>query len=375
MKKINSFTILLILTILMVILMLLTIQRPNTSSDDNRLLYPDLLGELSNVDQIKFLAVGQEPFILEKKDADWFVKERWGYLADFNKVKRALIDVAEARILEQKTSDPEFYGVLGVADVLEGGDATARQVTLLSNGKVIADLIVGSQRETNSTSGPSQYHVRKADGDESWLVQGYLQLNPVILNWVEGEVFHVARERVQQVTITQPTGQSAVIQNIGEKDKFGVPNMPAGTSFKYPQLGYDIAGTIHELNLEDIEPMADFSRGDVDVVKAEFITFDGLKINSETSFIDGQYFATFKASFDANAVQAAPEAIQTMDVLKTAEQVQAEVAAINEKVSSWVYRLAGFVGTNLMRAEADIVTKSENSIPMPADVTGGFGDN
>ena len=240
---------------------------------------------------------------------------------------------------------------------------------------MIADLIVGSQRETNSTSGPSQYHVRKADGDESWLVQGYLQLNPVILNWVEGEVFHVARERVQQVTITQPTGQSAVIQNIGEKDKFGVPNMPAGTSFKYPQLGYDIAGTIHELNLEDIEPMADFSRGDVDVVKAEFITFDGLKINSETSFIDGQYFATFKASFDANAVQAAPEAIQTMDVLKTAEQVQAEVAAINEKVSSWVYRLAGFVGTNLMRAEADIVTKSENSIPMPADVTGGFGNN
>ncbi len=375
MKKINSFTILLALTILMVILMLITIQRPNTNSDDYSLLYPDLLAELSDIDQVKFKAVGQEAFTLEKKESDWFVKERWGYLADFNKVKRALIDIAEARILEQKTSDPTYYGILGVANIDEGSDATARQVTLLSKGKVVADLIVGNQRETNSTSGPSQYHVRKVEGAESWLVQGYLQLNPVILNWVQGEIFHVARERVQQVTISQPNGQTAVVQNIGEKNKFGVPNMPAGTSFKYPQLGYDIAGTIHELQLEDMQPIADFSRGDVDVVKAEFVTFDGLKINSETSFIDGQYFATFKARFDASAVQSAPEAIQTMDVLKTAEQVQAEVVAINEKVSPWAYRLAGFVGTNLMRAEADIVTKSEQSIPMPADVTGGFGAN
>lgn len=375
MKKINSFTILLALTILMVLLMLVTIQRPNTNSDDYSLLYPDLLAALSDVDQVKFKAVGQESFTLEKKESDWFVKERWGYLADFNKVKRALIDVAEARILEQKTSNPEQYGMLGVANIEEGGDPVARQVTLLSKGKVVADLIVGSQRETNSTSGPSQYHVRKADGVESWLVQGYLQLNPVILNWVQGEIFHVARERVQQVTISQPNGQTAVVQNIGEKNKFGVPNMPPGTSFKYPQLGYDIAGTIHELQLEDMQPIADFSRGDVDVVKAEFVTFDGLKINSETSFIDGQYFATFKASFDASAVQSSPEAIQTMDVLKTAEQVQAEVATINENVSPWAYRLAGFVGTNLMRAEADIVTKSEQSIPMPADVTGGFGAN
>lgn len=374
MKKINSFTVLLILTIVMVIFMLITLQRPSTNSDDYDLLYPDLFAELSNVDQVKFAAVGQESFTLDKIGSDWFVAERWNYLADFNKVKRALIDISEAQILEQKTSDPEYYSLLGVNDIAEG-DATSRQVTLLSDGKVVADLIVGNQRETNSTSGPSQYHVRKAGDAESWLVQGYLQLNPVILNWVQGEIFHVARERVQQVTISQPNGDVAVIQNIGEKNKFGVPNMPAGTSFKYPQLGYDIAGTIHELQLEDMQPIADFSRGDVDVVKAEFITFDGLKINSETSFIDGQYFATFKASFDPNIVQPAPEEVQAADGLKTAGQVQAEVEAINKKVSPWAYRLAGFVGTNLMRAEADIINKSEQSIPMPADVTGGFGAN
>jgi hypothetical protein len=52
--------------------------------------------------------------------------------------------------------------------------------------------------------------------------------------------------------------------------------------------------------------------------------------------------------------------------------VQVEVATLNRRLSPWVYRVSGFVGTNLMRARDDIVTERSNVIPMPADVT-GFG--
>jgi hypothetical protein len=37
-----------------------------------------------------------------------------------------------------------------------------------------------------------------------------------------------------------------------------------------------------------------------------------------------------------------------------------------------VYKVSGFVGTNLMRAKGDVVVQSNNVIPMPADMT-GFG--
>jgi hypothetical protein len=57
-------------------------------------------------------------------------------------------------------------------------------------------------------------------------------------------------------------------------------------------------------------------------------------------------------------------------VLQTPEQVQAEVVEINNELRDWVYRFGGFVGTNMMRAKADIVTESANVIPMPADVMG-----
>src|SRR5690606_22339209 len=100
----------------------------------------------------------------------------------------------------------------------------------------------------------------------------------------------------------------------------------------------------------------DFSRGDADVVRAEFLTYDGLKIIAETSFNDGFYFSTFQAEYAPDAVAEVPEAIASLDALKTPEQVQAEVAEINEKVEPWVYRLGGFVGNNLMRAKADMVT-------------------
>lgn len=374
MKKINSFTLLLIVTVLMVILMLITIQRPNNDGDDYTLLYPELLEKLGRVDKITFNSAEQDAFTLGRSEEseDWVVTDLWDYPADFNKVKRALIDVAEARILEQKTSNPEHYGLLGVQKI-EDADPGARQVTLYEGDVVVASLIVGNQRETNSTSGPSQHYVRRAEQAESWLVQGYLQLNSAMLNWIDSLVFHVERERVHHLVITQPTGQSVAIVNIGKQGEFGVPNMPAGTSFKYKQLGYDIAGVYHELQLEEVLPIADFSRGNAEVVRAEYVTFDGLKIRSETSFIDGQYFATFHAEYDSSAVQAAPEDIQALNVLKTADAVQQEAVAINAKVSPWAYRLAGFVGTNLMRAESDIVTKSEQRIPMPADVTGGFG--
>jgi hypothetical protein len=69
-------------------------------------------------------------------------------------------------------------------------------------------------------------------------------------------------------------------------------------------------------------------------------------------------------------VQAAPEDIQALDVLLSVDEVKTEVASLNKRLSPWVYQVSGFVGTNLMRAKADMVTERNNVIPMPADLTG-----
>jgi hypothetical protein len=364
-KKLNSFTILVIVTIVMSLLMLMTIQRPRDNNEDYSLLFPALYEQLGEVDTITFNS-SQDQFTLFKQGEDWFVKERWDHLADFNLVKRALIDIADAKILERKTSNPEYYELLGV----EGAEGSSVQVTMFSGEQEIAGLILGKERELGQGQGTRRFYVRRAGEEGSWLAEGYLNINPLMLNWIKGEVMNISRERITQVNIIQPNGETATIVNLGQKDKFGTPEMGAKTVFKYNLLGYDIASTLYQLRMEDVQPLDGFSREGSEVVTAEFITFDGLKITTETSFIDGYYFTTFFAESDQSLVTTPSKDIIELGVLKTPEEIQQEVDKFNKELTSWVYRFGGFVGTNLMRAKADMVTTSGNAIPMPADMMG-----
>lgn len=366
-RKLNSLTVLFIITVVMVLLMLVTIYRADDESDDFGLLYPDLYAQLSEVDSIQFNST-QGEFSLYKKGEDWFLTEHYHYPANFNEVKRMLIDLSESKILERKTTNPDEYYLLGV----DGPEGDSLQVTLKHGDDKVAGLILGNQRQIKEQVGPQQYYVRRQGEDRAWLAEGYLQISPVMLNWIDSQIINIARERIARVEIIQPSGAKAVLVNLGKKDKFGTPEDREKTIFKYEQLGYDIAGSLFQLRMEDVKPVKDFSRGDAEVVTAKFITFDGLVITTETSFIDGLYFTTISASYDAAAVKPAAEDIQKLDVLKTADEVQAEVAQLNARLQSWAYQVSGFVGTNLMRAKADMVTQRNNVIPMPADIT-GFG--
>ena len=366
-KKLNSLTILAIVTAIMVVLMLITIQGPTETRNDDSLLFPTLFDNLSGVDTLKVKS-SQDEFTLYKEGEDWYVKERWNHLADFNLVKRALIDISEAKIIERKTANPEHYILLGVEGIEDGGESI--QITMLSGEDEIASLILGNEREVGQTQGVRRFYVRRTGEDRAWLAEGYLNINPLMLNWIKSEVINIARERIARVDIIQPNGQTATIVNIGVKDKFGTPEAMGKTIFKYELLGYDMAGTLFQLRMEDVQPLKDFARGESEIVTAEFVTFDGLKVTTETSFIDGAYYSVFKAEYDAALIKTAPKTIVETDTLKTPEQVQHEVEVINKELNNWAYRFGGFIGTNLMRAKADMVTVAERAIPMPPDITG-----
>ncbi|PCJ31078.1 MAG: hypothetical protein COA90_07425 [Gammaproteobacteria bacterium] len=372
MKKLNSLTILLIVTAIMVALMLMTIQRPSSNSDDEGLLFPELKSQLSNIDTIHIKS-NQDDFTLIKSGEDWLIKERWNFPADFNLVKRALIDLSDAKILERKTAKAEQYPILGVEGTDDGGQSI--QLTLSNGDEQFAGFILGRERELGQTGGARQFYVRRVAEKESWLAEGYLNLTPLMLNWIDSEVINIARERIVQVNIIQPNGQRVTLINLGKKDKFGTPTEREKTVYKYDLLGYDIAGTLFQLRMEDVQPRDEFSRDGAEVVKAEFITFDGLKMVVSTSFDNdkGLYNSTFKAEQYNSALPRVPNDIQASGMLKTAEQVEQEVLALNKELSPWVYRFGGFIGTNLMRARADVVTEIEKVIPMPVDMTGGFG--
>ncbi len=364
-KKLNSLTILAILTGVMVLLMLVTIYQIDEDADDFALLYPELFEQLSDVDKLTFQ--GREGnFSLTRGDGeDWTVDDYYNYPADFDLVKRMLIDLADAKILEAKTDDPALHAVLGLDTAGE-----ALEIKMLNDDEMIAGVVLGKTRDVSVQTGPRQTYVRRIGEDQAWLAEGYLQISPLMLNWIDGEIINIARERIASVDIIQPNGDTATLVNLGEKDKFGTPEDRDKTIFKYEQLGYDIAGSLYQLRLEDVTPIDDFSRNGSEVVTAEFLTYDGLKITSETSFIDGFYYATFQAEYNDSATDNVPADIAKLDELKSRDAVEQEIAELNKQFAKWAYKVGGFVGTNLMRAKADMVTERESQIPMPADNSG-----
>ncbi len=364
-KKLNSLTILAILTGLMVLLMLVTIYQSDDDADDFALLYPELFEQLSDVNKLTFQGREGSFSLTRNEGEDWTVDDYYNYPADFDLVKRMLIDLADAKILEAKTDDPELHAVLGLDTT---GDAL--EIKMLNADDIIAGVVLGKTRDVTVQTGPRQTYVRRSDEEQTWLVEGYLQISPVMLNWIDGEIINIARERIARVDIIQPNGETATLINLGKKDKFGTPTDLDKTVFKYQQLGYDIAGSLYQLRLEDVTPIDAFSRGDSEVVTAEFLTYDGLKITSETSFIDGFYYATFDAAYDDSATDNVPADIAELDELKSRDAVEQEIAELNKQFANWAYRVGGFVGTNLMRAKADMVTERQSQIPMPADTSG-----
>ena len=88
---------------------------------------PELMTRINDVAEISFRGAGDD-FSLRFDGERWVVPELASFPADFDKVKKALIGLAELRTVEAKTADPERYAALGLAppDAEEGAGTDVR---------------------------------------------------------------------------------------------------------------------------------------------------------------------------------------------------------------------------------------------------------
>ena len=132
----------LLLAGLVVLAVLTLLARPGSRRDiDEQLLFPDLKAQLNDVSEILVRGPGNQLVAtLRRSDKHWMVAER-NYPADLGMIRANLLALAEARIVEEKTSTPDLYERLGVQDIaLE----TARGVQLeISGTRTPIRLIIG----------------------------------------------------------------------------------------------------------------------------------------------------------------------------------------------------------------------------------------
>jgi hypothetical protein len=330
---------------------------PSSDLPSSARLIPGLAGQVNDVARV-IVARKDETVTLAKKGDSWVVTEKYDYPAAFDKIRKLLVDLAELRPLEQKTSTPSMFATLELEDL---SDADAKSALVTVKGATDQDLValyVGKQRFSRGGSGGDGTYVRKAGDNQTWLTKGRLQVDKGTTAWLDKIIADVARERVAKATIVQPDGTKLVVTRSTPAEKsFAIVDMPKGRKAKSEYDVNNLAGPLEKLELDDVRPAAEVT-APAKAGYAELVTFDGLTVRATLVPKDNQVWLQVAAQLTPPAT--APSEQDVKDgKLKTPDEVKKEVETLTAKTSAWAYRVPDWKLDNLRKKVGDLLEEEK----------------
>ena len=362
--------------------------RSGTSGGDE-LLFPELKSRLNDITVVTITDDEGEIALRREADEDgnspagrWIAPDYDGYPVDTANLRRLLLAIADARKVEQKTSDPEFYERLGVQDPGESGGGVL--VSARGDNAAIA-LILG-----DTAQGEFRY-ARIPDQAPSWLINQNPTLPADRAGWLLPGIVDIDASRIESAVIQHTDGEVVTARKANADEvNFDVENIPEGRELRYPSVANSIGAVLGNLTLEDVR-RADSLAEDAAISTAEFRTFDGLELllrihsraagdpegenadaNSDGDVNGdsdgGQHWITLKATAVPAPADDEPQesaedtdaADDTGDAAEAAAEETTnpvdEAAGINNRVSGWMYRIADYKADQLTRRREDLLS-------------------
>lgn len=343
----------------LVLIAALLLSRPESSHESKQAaLYPNLKTELNSVTAVRIFKAGDTRAVeLVRDKGEWSVSERESYPADASRVRKLLVAMADARTLEQKTSNADNYSALGVEDLSKAGASGSR--VEVAGVATPVDLIIGK------SSGVKGTYVRRTGEPASWLVDQTLEASTRPGDWLRTGIIDVRADRVQSATVTTDGARAYTSQKAARADadfKADVA-VPKGRELdKYAANGF--ANALTSLTLSDVHSAKDFE-GDKPAAHATIRTFDGLIVDLDGWTRDGKHFVAVKTSYDetlakrfhvetrspekttdakAGDTEAAKPAPPAEDVGRQApaEDIAQQAKDLNAQLTGWVFEIADY---------------------------------
>jgi len=352
----NSRTFLILIAAILIMITLFYTTPRDSEYIDQGMLLPDLKGRINDVDKIT-ITTADNGFTatLQRGEAQWTIAERSGFPANVGKIRRNLIALAEAQIVETKTADPSLYDRLGVQD-LDQPDASGTRIDISAPEQKIS-LIVG-----NTGVRGNMAYVREVGSDQSLLVSADLDLGSSMADWVDQDLMNISPTDVHSVTITHPDGDSLTLEKPDrEATGFIVLDIPADRELSYATIADPIGGLLTSLTLDDVAAASAVDLSESDPVVARFETFDGMVIEAAAYQLDDDIKVRFRVSADQtlanrfiekddSAVNAEPEADDSSfaSTVSNAEE-------LNAKLEPWVFTLPSFKSDQLVKKMEDLL--------------------
>lgn len=333
---------------------------------------PGLADKLNEVSTVRFVKAGNTPLLtLQRAGSGWTVAERDGYPADDAKVRLALINLGETKVLEPKTSNPERYAQLGVQDV-DVADATGTRVEIVGEG-IDSQLIVGNP----VAQGGEGTYVRRVGEDASLLATGNLVPDPAIGQWLKREITDIPSGRIREIELSRADGRPLRVSKSTPDDaNFTVADIPRGREVQSDVVANGLGSMLAGLTLEDVAKADGAPSDDLALHSASYRLFDGTVIDmqgwQEPDSADGnpgKAYARFSARLDEDQ---AKKAIAADIEREKVEAAAAAAVAANEgsSVASTPSAIedAGKAAPDSEHIVADTSTPTDTSSETPASV-------
>ena len=206
-------------------------------------LYPTLRADMASVDAVTVrkgggaaaagsgaaaagsaASTGPAPgaLTIHKTGEVWTVAERGDYPADLFKLRKLLTAMSDAKIVEEKTSDPTRYDTLGVQDLTPPAGAgtsdaiAGTQITVSERDKKLS-LIVGKP------VGDGNF-VRRVGEKPSYRIEPAVFAPSAARDWIDSRLIDVATQRVQSIDVKPVDGPAYRVHREAGAKPIGQPS-------------------------------------------------------------------------------------------------------------------------------------------------------
>ena len=277
-------------------------------------LIPTLAGELNTVTALSVRRGSAAPTVtVHEKDGRWTVAERGDYPADVAKLRKLLLALSDAKIVEEKTSNPANFAVIGVEDPSSPAATGAEISVTARDGKhaVIIGKPVGGGNFARRSGGNASYSVEPGISFES---------EPRL--WIDSRLLDVAVGGIQRIEVKPAAGPAYTVHRMAaastnsgaaapansaaaaaspaaskSDDNFTLDGVPPGRKAADSVQLAPSPTAFSGLTADDVSPA-----GDIDFSKATVATVtlsDGNVITVSGAVVGDKHWILVKASKDA----------------------------------------------------------------------------
>lgn len=268
----------------------LSARRNESHSVEGAALLPSLAKDMNAVTAVIVRKGSATPSLtVHKTGGGWTLAERADYPVDLPKLRKLLLSLRDAKISEEKTSDPARFESIGVDDPSAPG-ATGVEVTVVTPAAKLG-LIVGK------AAGEGNF-VRRVGENRSYSAEPSISVETEPRYWLDSRVLDVPESLIQSIEFKPAAGPAYSIRRLNPSDNsFSLDGIPAGRKPLDGAALAPAATTFTSLTAEDVSQSSDIDF--TSATQAIVTLTDGNVITLTGAVVGEKHWLEIKSSKDA----------------------------------------------------------------------------